>query len=203
MVYWMYGDRRSTTSAIAQNIAIRAHQEGQLVSSFFFAWNGDAASRNHDHLIRTIMYKMAHFDKDFFRCITDTISNTPDIWVQKASEQISLLVKMSFRDYEKTVNRPLLIVIDALDTCNCVDDPAIARDIAMFAQALSEMPVQIKIFITGRFTQVTSQVTQCSEFPSYCKCELSPSIFRENQVQVNARSHILVSDGESASRVYL
>jgi hypothetical protein len=203
MVYWLYGDRRSTTTAIAQSIAIQAHQEDRLVSSFFFAWNGDAASRDATHLIPTVMYKMARFDKDFLRCITRTIGVEPDIRDRKASEQISFLVDMSFRDYEETVNRPLLIVIDALDTCNLVHDPAIARDIAMFIQALSKMPMQIKIFITSRFTQVTSQISQCSEFPRYCTCELPPSIIRGNQSPVNVDRHILESDDDSASHIHL
>jgi hypothetical protein len=203
MVYWLYGDRRSTTSAIAQSIAIQAHQEGRLVSSFFFAWNGDAASRDHDHLIRTVMYRMAHFDKDFLRCITRAISNAPDIWARKASEQMSYLVKMSIRDYEKTSNQPLLIVLDALDTCNRVNDRAIARDIALFLQALSETPMQIKIFITSRFTQVTSHVTQCTEFPKYYMCELPPFIVRENQSQPNVSVHILGSEDKRTSRVQL
>jgi hypothetical protein len=90
-----------------------------------------------------------------------------------------------------------------LSLMHCVDDPAIARDIAMFVQALSEMPMQIKIFITSRFVQVTSQVTQRSEFPTYCTCELPPFIIREDQRQVNVRSHILESDGKGASHVYL
>jgi hypothetical protein len=199
--YWLYGDRRSTISAIAQSISIRAHQDGQLASSFFFAWNGNAALRDPAHLIRTVMYKMARFDKDFLRCITRAISDEPDIWNRKASEQISFLVNMPFRDYEGTVNQPLLIVIDALDTCNRVDEPAIARDIAILVQALLEMPVQIKIFITSRFTQVTSQVTQCPKFPRYCTCELPPSRIRENQSQVNMGLYLLGSKEKSTSRV--
>jgi hypothetical protein len=203
MVYWLYGDRRSTTSAIAQSIAIRARQTSQLISSFFFAWNGDASSRNHAHLIRTVVYKMAHFDKDFLRCITRVISDVSDIGDRKASEQIASLVKMSFRDYKESLNGPLLIVLDALDTCNCVDDPAIARDIATFVQALLEMPVEVKIFITSRFTQVASRVIQCSEFPICHTCEMPPSIFRENQNQVSIGSHILGSDDKSISCVHL
>jgi hypothetical protein len=114
MVYWLYGDRRLTTSAIAQSIAIKAHEKDQLISSFFFAWNGDTAWRDSAHLIPTVMYKMARFDKDFLRCITGAISVEPDIRDRQASEQISFLVKMSFRHYKETGNRALLFVIDAL-----------------------------------------------------------------------------------------
>jgi hypothetical protein len=148
--------------------------------------------------ISTVMYKMARFDKDFLRCITLAISDEPDIRDRKASEQIALLVNMSFRDYEETANRPLLIVLDALDTCNCVDDPAIAGDIAMFIQALLEMPIQIRIFITSRFTQVTSQITQCFKYPKYRERDLLPSIILENRGQVNVGLRMLGSDDESA-----
>jgi hypothetical protein len=191
MVYWMYGDRRSTTTAIAQRIASRAHQEGRLVSSFFFAWKGDSACRDPAHLIPTIMYKVARFDKEFLRCITHTISIEPDIRDREATEQVSLLVQSSFRGYEMSSSQSLLIVIDALDTCNRIDEVATARDISILILALSSAPLHFKVLITSRFAQVTSSMIGCSEMPSYRMVELSPSVITENRHQANFATRML------------
>jgi hypothetical protein len=190
MVYWMYGERRSITTAIAQSIASRAHQEGRLVSSFFFAWNGDSTCRDPEHLIPTIMYKIARFDKGFLQRITHAISDEPDIRDREAVEQVGCLVQRSFRGYEMSSTQPLLIVIDAYDTCNRVDELATARDIATFILALSSAPLHFKILITSRFAQVTSSMVEYSRMPSYRMVEL-PLVTTGHQGQVDFATHML------------
>jgi hypothetical protein len=190
-VYWLYGERRSTTSAIAQSIATRAHQEGRLVSSFFFAWNGDSACRDPAHLVPTVMYKVARFDKEFLRRITHMMSIEPDIRDREAVKQVSVLVQGSFLSYEMSTSQPLLIVIDALDTCNCVDEVATARGIAAFILALSSAPPHFKILITSRFAQITSSITGSSKIPSYPTFELLTFPVKEHQTQGDFATRML------------
>jgi hypothetical protein len=189
-VYCMYGERRSTTTAIAQSIATQAHQEGWLVSSFFFAWNGNSEWRDPEHLIPTIMYKVARFDKEFLRRIARAISDEPDIRDRESVEQVSFLVQRSFRGYETSSTQPLLIVIDALDTCNRVDELTTARDIATFILALSSAPLHFKILITSRFAQITSSIIRYYEMPSYRMVEI-PSVMKEHQSQADFATHML------------
>jgi hypothetical protein len=167
MVYWLYGDSRSTTTAIAQRVARYAEQKGRLVSSFFFSWAGDASLRNPAHLIPTIMYRAALFDMDLRRNIAHAISHDPDIQDRQATAQISVLVKGAFNNYEFPSGTRPLIVIDALDTCEHVDREGTANDIATLIKSLSAIPVCIELFITSRFTQITAPIVKQPGFPSY------------------------------------
>jgi hypothetical protein len=200
MVYWMCGERRSTTTAIAQSIAKRAHQEGRLISSFFFAWKGDSACRDPEHLIPTIMYKVARFDKEFLRRIAQAISVEPDIRDREVAEQISYLVQKSFRGYEMSSIQPLLVVIDALDTCNRVDELATARNIAAFILALSSAPLHFKILITNRFAQITSSIIRQSKMPSYRMVKLL-SITKEYQNQADFATHMLETNDRGTFQI--
>jgi hypothetical protein len=191
MVYWMYGERRSTTTAIAQSIASQAHQEGRLVSSYFFAWNGDSTCRDSEHLIPTVMYKVARFDKEFLRRIAHAISVEPDIRNRGAAEQVSILAQKSFQGYEMPSSQPWLIIIDAIDTCNRVEELGTARAIATFVRALSSAPLYFKILITSRFAQVTLSLIGYANMPSYRMVELHSSAMKELQPQADFKTHML------------
>jgi hypothetical protein len=93
MVFWLYGDARSATTSVSQGVAKRAHEEGHLLASYFFSWTGDTERRDPANMIPTIMYKIAHFDKDFLRRVVHAIDLERDIRDKEASVQISVLLK--------------------------------------------------------------------------------------------------------------
>jgi hypothetical protein len=168
-VFWMYGDTRFVTTAIAQSVAARAHQQGRLLASYMFSWTGDAARSHPAHLIATIMYQVALFDKDFLHRITTAINMDRDIRDKTISLQISVLLKLPFRDLVTTPGPgpTMLVVIDALDACDQLDDPGVARDIGLFIQTLTAIPWRIKILITSCFTSVLRQMFANAGFPEH------------------------------------
>jgi hypothetical protein len=187
----MYGNCRATTSAIAQSVAMRAHQDVRLLSSFFFSWNGDSTRQNSAHLISTIVYRAARFDKNLLREITHAIHVEPDIRDRQAAKQISRLVTGPFQNCQMTVDSPLLVMIDALDTCDRVEEPGTAQDIARFIQSLSATPLCIKILITSRFEQVTSSIIMSPKFPRCRTGQLASFDIEGHQSQKGFSAHWL------------
>jgi hypothetical protein len=167
MVVWFFCHDRFMTSAVAQSIATKAHEEGGLVSSYFFAWEGNQEQRNPDHLIPTIAYKMAQFDNDLFRKIANIIAANPDVRDKAASTQIRLLLKEPLIDMDASMAHglSLLIVIDALDTCNGLEDSEVADDISLLLQALTAIPLRIKVVITSRLYGPIQQIAHSQNLP--------------------------------------
>jgi hypothetical protein len=190
----MYGDSRSATSAIAQSVATQARDEGQLLASFFFSWQGGPEGRDIANLIPTIMYSLARFNKDYLRSIVHAIRMDPDIRDKEARWQISLLLKDPLPNSAMPIGSPLLIVIDALDACDRLDDPKTASDMTLFIQTLTSMPLRVKFFITSRFAGMMNKVVGISGFPCYRSSELPSSKSREPETQVNFSTYISDTD---------
>jgi hypothetical protein len=198
-VYWMCGDSRSATSAIAQSVATQARYEGQRLASFFFSWQGGPEGREIANLIPTIMYSVARFDRDYLRFIAKAISVDPDIRDKEARWQISLLLKDPFPNTAMPIGPPLLIVIDALDACDRLDDPKTASDVALFIQTLTSMSLRVKFFITSRFARMMDKVVGSSGFPAYRSSELPSSKTTEPETEVDFATHISDTDNSASS----
>lgn len=169
MVFWLFGDDRSVTSAVARSVAIQAEREIRLVSSFFFAWSGNQESRDPANLIPTVAYGIAQFDIDMLRMIAESIAMYPDLRDKGATTQVSMLLKRPFMDMANRVHfdLPALIVIDALDTCTNLDDPRIAADVALLIETLAAKPLRIKLLITSRFPRAIEIIADSQNFPRY------------------------------------
>jgi hypothetical protein len=180
MLYWLYGESRLTTSAIAQSVATQACQDDRLLSSFFFDWAGKTALRDPERFIPTIMYKVARFDQELLQSLSQKVTIEPDIRYQRISMQAALLVNACLGKYKGSFARPLLIVIDALDTCNNVNDPVVAHGICMFLEALSHVSFHVKVMVTGQCSPMTAPVSQFPGFPKYLMQELQSPVMRKD-----------------------
>jgi hypothetical protein len=154
-VFWMHGHAMSGKTAVARSVAIRARRARQLLASFSFSRTGGIDRQDAIHLVPTVMYQIAHFDKDFFLRITDAIGMDRDVREKSTSQQITTLLKRPFLDavVPKGSSPPVMIVLDALDVCNPWDDPEVARAIILFVKSLAMLPLRVKILITSRYTQ--------------------------------------------------
>lgn len=169
MVFWLFGNDRSETSAVAQSVALRAHAENRLASSFFFPWSSSQKGRDPADLVPTVMYKLAQYDPDILRTVVNSIIANPDVRDEKARMQIYLLSKIPFINMDSltSLNLSLLIVIDALDTCNDLDDPLTVAAIGEFIQTLCTQPLRIKVLVTSRFPRAIRQIVCGQAFPPY------------------------------------
>jgi hypothetical protein len=156
-VFWMYGFAGAGKTAIAQSIATLARQEGRLLASFLFSRTGDAARRDFSHLLPTIMYQIAMVDKDYLCRIAGALSSDRDIRDKQTSTQISVLVKRPFAN-SNSIHPPPLIVIDALDECDHLDDPKVSRALGLLFRSLASLPLGIRLFITSRDEQAIQRL---------------------------------------------
>jgi hypothetical protein len=175
-VFWLYSDARRTTTAFAQSIAKRAREEGRLLASYFVSWTGDAERCDSANLLPTIMYQVAQFDKDFLRRISHAIGTDRDICVRDTNTQISVLVKMPFRDASVSLGHPILLVIDALDAFDHLESYYVASNIGLFLRSLCSTPLGIKVLITGRLSQIIQNILEYPERLQYRVSQLKSSI---------------------------
>jgi hypothetical protein len=164
------GDVRSASTTIAHGVAMQARNEGRLLASFFFSWTGHAATNNPANLIPTIMYQIALFDKLFLRQITEVIAMDRDIRDRDAQTQVFMFLDRALRDATTPAVLPLMVVIDALDVCDRMDDGAIATEIGYFMGKLTRMmTLPIKLLITSRFASILQRLLDRtgSQDPAY------------------------------------
>jgi hypothetical protein len=164
-VFWMYSNARVTTAAIAQSVAMHARQEGILLASYFFPWTVYDGRRDPANLIPTIVYQIALFDEEYMAPITTAIGMDRDIWHKQASWQICTLLQMPFRYHVATSGAPLLIVLNAIDMCDQLDDVQVAQDILLFIKTLACMKLRIRIFITSCSTPAMQWIVRNPDFP--------------------------------------
>jgi hypothetical protein len=194
MIFWVHGGARFATTAVAQGVAKRAREEDRLLASYFFSWTGDTERCDPANLIPTIMYKVALFDKDFLCRVARAVDLDRDIRDKDANAQISILLKKSFENATTASRAPLLIVIDAMDACNHLDDPKVSQDIASLLQTLTTLSFRVKIVITSRFTQTIGRVLEKLHAPGHQSLEMPPFVVEERRTQLNIASHVSEAD---------
>jgi hypothetical protein len=188
-VFWLHGNSRFATTNIAQRVAMRAQNEGRLLSSFFFSWTGGDETRVPAHLIPTVMYKIAQFDKDFLRRISISIGLDRDLRDKPSSQQILQLLKQSFAGaMMPSLLPPLLVVIDAMDACKDLDKSEISDEVGSFLKALAGPPFFAKFLVTSRFGQVIRRL-----FGDSLAYRSSP-LHKSTKIQSKPANHISPDD---------
>lgn len=136
-------------STISLTIAREYYKKKQLGASFFFSrGSGDLASTNK--FATTIAFQLAEYSKVLRQHIIAASISNPRInqlalyiqWEKLILEPLGLLES-------KTVQSPLLIIVDALDECD--DERDIAMLIECFASTVTSVKnIPLRIIITGR-----------------------------------------------------
>ena len=128
-------------SAIAHTVAQRCHDEGLLASSFFF--NREVAGRNEPNtLFSTIARDLAGRSMGFCEQISLAIESDRSLATASISRQFGPLILLPCLRYP--VDRPVVIVIDALDEGYDNELLEILRD------EIPKLPGTFRIFLTFR-----------------------------------------------------
>jgi hypothetical protein len=138
-------------STIAHTIAQRCHENGQLVSSFFFDRETDGRN-NPSALFTTIAADLSRVDPRLAACITDAIENDRGLPLAPLSRQFEELILKPCQGCP--VPGPLVIVIDALDEGWDEDMLEILRDRA------ANLPGSFRIFLTSRMRPELASLCQ-------------------------------------------
>lgn len=148
-IYWLNGMAGTGKSTISLTLAREYSKKKQLGASFFFSsGGGDLASARK--FTTTIATQLAEYSSVLRQHIIHASTSNPRIsnltlyyqWEKLILEPLGLLES-------NVVQRPLLIVVDALDECD--DEKDVAMLIKCFVRAImSVKKIPLRIFITSR-----------------------------------------------------
>lgn len=148
-IYWLNGMAGTGKTTISLTIAKEYDKKKRLGASFFFSrGGGDLASAKK--FAATVAVQLAEQSPELRRLILNATTLNPRIghlnlcnqWEKLVLEPLGLLGSSA-------VQRPLLIMVDALDECD--DEKDIGMLIECFASTITKIKeIPIRIFITSR-----------------------------------------------------
>jgi hypothetical protein len=148
-VYWLKGLAGTGKTTIARSVAELAAQQGSLGATFFFS-RTDIARRSSLAVIPTLAYRLARWRLELRRSICAAIDMHPDIADHgSVREQARRLLTEALDALSSPVPR-VLIVLDALDECDKVDDVEGGQLLSALFDCLGVVPLTAKILVTSR-----------------------------------------------------
>jgi len=145
-IFWLNGMAGTGKSTIARTIARELAEKKRLAASFFFT--GGKKDVSHSGMFFTTIAAQLAISLPVLRTsISDAIDNNAHIFEQGPREQWNQLILNPLKN-APTQSIQLIVVIDALDECDSM------QDIQLILQLLEEAKdldtVRIKIFLTSR-----------------------------------------------------
>jgi len=145
-IFWLNGMAGTGKSTISRTIARKLAERKRLAASFFFT-RGKKDISHSRKFFTTIAAQLAISLPVLRVSISDAITKNPDIFKQGLREQWSQLILNPLRNVP-TQSIQLVVVIDALDECDSMQD--IQLILLLLAEAKDLATVRIKIFLTSR-----------------------------------------------------
>jgi len=145
-IFWLNGMAGTGKSTIARTIALELAEKKRLAASFFFT-RGKKDVSHSDMFFTTIAAQLAISLPVLRASISDAIDNNAHIFKQGPREQWNQLILNPLKN-APTQSIQLVVVIDALDECDSMQD--IQLILQLLAEAKDLATVRIKIFLTSR-----------------------------------------------------
>jgi len=145
-IFWLNGMAGTGKSTISRTIARELAEQKRLAASFFFA-RGKKDISHSRMFFTTIAAQLANSLPVLRISISDAIDNNSDIFQQGLREQWNQLILNPLKS-APTQSIQLVVVIDALDECDSMQD--IQLILQLLAEAKDLETVRIKIFLTSR-----------------------------------------------------
>jgi len=145
-IYWLNGMAGTGKSTISRTIARELAEKKRLAASFFFTRGKKDVS--HSGLFFTTIAAQLAISLPVLRAsMSDAIDNNPHIFKQGPREQWNQLILNPLKN-APTQSIQLVVVIDALDECDSMQD--IQLILQLLAEAKDLATARIKIFLTSR-----------------------------------------------------
>ncbi|KAF8344097.1 uncharacterized protein EI90DRAFT_3149529 [Cantharellus anzutake] len=133
-------------TSIALTIAERCASEGDVTLLLQFFFKAGERSRP-DFLFSGMARALADHDPVYRTFITSALQNDPSLATASFTTQFKKLVAPSLLHKPPPSNRPMVIIIDALDEC---DKEAFESLAEILGEEVPRLPSSIKFFITSR-----------------------------------------------------
>jgi len=145
-IFWLNGMAGTGKSTISRTIARDLAEKKRLAASFFFT-RGKRDISHAGMFFTTIAAQLAISLPVLRSSISDAIDNNAHIFQQGPREQWNQLILNPLKN-APTQSVQLVVVIDALDECDSMQD--IQLILLLLAEAKDLATVRIKIFLTSR-----------------------------------------------------
>jgi len=145
-IFWLNGMAGTGKSTISRTIAQELAEKKRLAASFFFT-RGKKDVSHSGMFFTTIAAQLAISLPVLRTSISDTIDNNAHIFEQGPREQWNQLILNPLKS-APTQSIQLVVVIDALDECDSMED--IQLILLLLEEAKDLDTVRIKIFLTSR-----------------------------------------------------
>jgi len=145
-IFWLNGMAGTGKSTISRTISRELAEKKRLAGSFFFARGKKDIS--HSRMFFTMIAAQLATSLPVLRTyISDAIDNNPAIFKRGLREQWNQLILHPLKN-APTQSIQLVVVIDALDECDSMQD--IQLILLLLEEAKDLKTVRIKIFLTSR-----------------------------------------------------
>jgi len=145
-IFWLNGMAGTGKSTISRTIARELAERRRLAASFFFT-RGKKDISHSRMFFTTIAAQIANSLPVLRTFISDAIDSNPDIFKHGLREQWNQLILNPLKN-APTQSIQLVVVIDALDECDSMQD--IQLILLLLEEAKDLATVRIKIFLTSR-----------------------------------------------------
>jgi len=145
-IFWLNGMAGTGKSTISRTIALELAEKKRLAASFFFT-RGKKDVSHSGMFFTTIAAQLAISLPVLRASISDAIDNNAHIFKQGPREQWNQLILNPLKN-APTQSIQLVVVIDALDECDSMED--IQLILQLLEEAKDLAAVRIKIFLTSR-----------------------------------------------------
>lgn len=146
-VFCLTGLAGTGKTTIAQSVCIEFPSKTSLTS--FLISRDSVDRRNPEKVIQMIAYQLGVQQVAIGTAICNAFHEDWDITTRPISEQVLRLFKAPIETLQMTAS-PILLVIDALDECNKVDECEGGDLIPLLASAIRQVSARIKLLITSR-----------------------------------------------------
>jgi len=145
-IFWLNGMAGTGKSTISRTIARELAEKKRLAASFFFT-RGKKDISHSRMFFTTIAAQLANSLPVLRASISDAIDNNADIFQQGLRQQWNQLILNPLKS-APTQSIQLVVIIDALDECDSMQDIQLILQLMEEAKDLDT--VRIKIFLTSR-----------------------------------------------------
>jgi len=145
-IFWLNGMAGTGKSTISRTIALELAEKKRLAASFFFTRGKKDVSHSR-MFFTTIAAQLANSLPVLRTSISDAIDNNTQIFQKGPREQWNQLILNPLKN-APTQSIQLVVVIDALDECDSMED--IQLILQLLEEAKDLETVRIKIFVTSR-----------------------------------------------------
>lgn len=159
-IYWLAGLAGTGKSTIAMSFCEHIAGQGKFLLLSFFASKSSAERRDPFRMLHTFVRQLADMDRIFCVEVLKRLRDSPSLLTLPVAEQVRLLLTEPLTARPSltsaAADKPLILIIDALDECRTVSNVEGHGLVPHLATAFHGLP--IKLVVTSRLEDHITQM---------------------------------------------